>query len=164
MIVIEGIEKYAAITPVLDEMVFPQDAQLVRDRGSVDTGGQREIANAELAVTKRRQHSLAGGIAQHCKEPSHVGIPRDRKSGARGANLLGMNTELVAKIVVRDRPPAYMCTLMHILRCESLGSKNWELGAGTIVGHGHRAMPPDRRRRGLTNAGYYEDDENGGGD
>jgi hypothetical protein len=124
MIVIKRVKEHSPIPAVLDQMVFPQDAKLMGNSRAVDSGRQGEIANAKLAITERRQHPLPGWIAQHAKEPGHLSIPRNLKTGSGGPNLMGMNTQLVAKIVVRDTPPSDMCTYMHILRRHDGSNKN----------------------------------------
>jgi hypothetical protein len=127
MIVVERVKEHPPIPAVLDQMVFPQDAKLVGDRRAVDSGSQGEIADAKLAISERRQHPLPGWIAQYAKQPRHFRIPGNRKASASGPNLVWMNTQLVAKIVVRDMPPSDMCTIMHILRRDEKSNKNPEI-------------------------------------
>ncbi len=77
MLIVEGIKENAPVATVLDEMVFAQNAQLMGNRGSVDSSCEGKIANAELAITERGQHSLAGRIAEHREKPGHFTIPGD---------------------------------------------------------------------------------------
>lgn len=124
MIVIQRIKEHTPVPAVFDDMAFTQDAKLVGNSGAIQPCGKREIADTQLAIAQRRQHPLASRVAQHRKEAGHFGISRDQKPGASRADLFGMDTELIAEIVVRDTPPSDMCIVMHILRRDDKSNKN----------------------------------------
>ncbi len=115
MIVVERLEKHAAIAAMLHEMVFPKHAKLMGDGRAVDTGCQGQVTDTELAVAERCQHALSSGIAQDRKQARHFGIPRKSEPVASGPHLLRVDTEFFAEIVVQAMPPN-MCIAMHMLR------------------------------------------------
>jgi hypothetical protein len=93
VVVVNGVIEHFALAASPDKPVLTQDAQLMRDRRSIETGRRRDIEDAELPRAQRFQYAKPGWIANDGEDLRQLSNWLLGQPALRPRDRLGVNDD-----------------------------------------------------------------------